>query len=84
MRFPKLEEDLVGKIAVCSIGRVAIITNYGKIEKSDGSSIAGWEGIGFDGKGTWFSTSPVIVAETGDEFRNKLRDRFGGKMSFNG
>ena len=43
-----------------------------------------WCGIGFDGKGTACSSNPCIIAESGQEFHDKLLKRFGGKMSFNG
>jgi len=85
MRIVKIEkraktvEDLNGKVAVCSVGRPAIIVgtkifNFGEA----------YIGIGLDGKGTWASTCPCVVAESGQEFHDKLFDRFGGKMSFNG
>lgn len=85
MRIPDVDENLVGKVGVCSVGRVAIIT--GKTEfapEGKTEPIACWAGIGFDGKGTWASTKPAIVAESGEEFHDRLKNRFGGKMSFNG
>lgn len=72
-------EDLTGKVGVCSVGRPAIIT--GKLELDIGEC---WVGLGLDGKGTWASSSPCIIAESGQEFHDKLYKRFGGKMSFNG
>lgn len=79
MRMPNKDEDLIGKICVCSVGRVAIVV---------GSKVydwgVAWTGLGFDGKGNWASSSPCVVAESGNEFHNKLAKRFGGKMSFNG
>jgi hypothetical protein len=77
--MPDVGEDLVGKVCVCSIGRPAIVT--GQREFDFGLA---WVGLGLDGKGTWASRKPVIIAETGQEFHDKLFDRFGGKMSFNG
>jgi hypothetical protein len=73
------DEDLLGKVAVCSVGRVAIIT--GRKEFEFGFA---WTGLGLDGKGTWASTTPCIVAESGHEFHEKLIERFNGKMSRNG
>ena len=78
MRIAKPEEDVIGKVAVNSIGRVAIIT--GQEEYHWGNA---WIGIGFDGKGTWACRTPCIVAESAEEFRQKLTTRFNGKMSFN-
>jgi len=79
MRMPKGDENLIGKICVCSVGRVAIVTGQKKFKWG-----VSWVGIGFDGKGTWASTKPCVIAESGEEFHDKLFDRFGGKMSFNG
>lgn len=79
MRLPNEGEDLVGKVCVCSVGRPAIVTG----REGFPFGIA-WVGLGLDGKGTWVSTDPCIIAESGREFHDKLMDRFGGKMSFNG
>jgi hypothetical protein len=77
MRLPEENENLIGKVAICSVGRPGIITG----RKTFDFGLA-WVGLGLDGKGTWASTKPCIVAESGQEFRDKLTDRFGGKMSF--
>jgi hypothetical protein len=79
MRMPKEGEDLTGKVCVCSVGRPFIVT--GKAEFAFGES---WVGLGLDGKGTTASTKPCVIAESGQEFHDKLLDRFGGKMSYNG
>ena len=73
MRMPFFGEDLVGKVCVCSIGRPAIVTGRGE-------TIFGkvWTGLGLDGKGTWCSTQPCVIAESGQEFYEKLIQRFGG------
>ena len=87
MRIVKIEsgENLTGKIAVCSTGRVAIITGTKELTiNRTGEKIPVYCGIGFDGKGTWASTQPCVVAEDAEEFRAKLEKRFGGKMSFLG
>lgn len=79
MRMAKKDEELIGKVCVCSVGRVAIVT--GKRVFDFGEC---WVGLGLDGKGTWASTCPCVVAEDGQEFHDRIFDRFGGKMSFNG
>lgn len=81
MRLPRLHEDLTGRVCVCSVGRVGIVTGRKTPEWSNGQEM--WVGIGFDGKGTWASSQPCIVAENAEEFRCRLSERFGGKMSFN-
>jgi len=77
------DEDLAGKICVCSTGRVGIVTGFGHLgDDPDGPEV--WRGIGFDGKGTWASSKPIVVADDPEEFRVKLSSRFGGKMSYLG
>lgn len=78
MRFPGENENLVGKICISSIGRIAIVTGRKKYDWGDA-----WCGLGLDGKGNWCSSNPVITAESGQEFHDMLTKRFKGKMSFN-
>jgi hydroxymethylpyrimidine pyrophosphatase-like HAD family hydrolase len=78
-RIPTPNENLEGKVCVCSTGRTAIVT--GKKTFDFGEA---YVGLGLDGKGTWASTAPVVIAENGTEFHDKLLSRFGGKMSHNG
>ena len=80
--MPDKDESLVGKVCVCSIGRVGVVTSRESPVWAGGAEM--WLGIGFDGKGTWASSNPAVVAESCDEFRQRLTQRFGGKMSFNG
>ena len=79
MRLSTEKEDLTGKICVCSVGRIAIVTGKHKFDFGEA-----WVGLGLDGKGTWASTNPGIIAENGQEFHDKLLARFKGKLSFNG
>ena len=79
MRMPNVGENLVSKVCVCSVGRVAVVTGEREFEFG-----LAWVGLGLDGKGTWASRKPCIVAESAQEFHDRLMDRFGGKMSFNG
>ena len=90
MRLPKEGENLIGKVCVCSIGRVGIVTGRGSFTSAIKSNFGGndkeikcWKGLGLDGKGVWASTNPCIVAELGQEFCERLSERFGGKMSYN-
>lgn len=84
MRMPSETENLIGKVCVCSIGRVAIVTGKGEFQSAADGIIRCWQGLGLDGKGTWASVTPVVVAETGQEFHDKLLKRFNGKMSYHG
>lgn len=82
MRLPEKDEDLIGKVCVCTVGRPFIVTGY----KDDFDFDPGkkcWTGLGLDGKGTACSSSPAVIAESGQEFHDKLLKGFGGKMSFN-
>lgn len=79
IRIPQKDEDITGKVCVCSVGRPFVVT--GKRRFDFGES---WVGLGLDGKGTVASTAPAVIAESAQEFHDKLLDRFGGKMSFNG
>jgi len=79
MRMPHAGENLRGYVCVCSVGRVAIVVGKQMFDFGEA-----WVGLGLDGKGTWASTKPCILAESGIEFHDKLLGRFGGKMSYNG
>jgi len=75
-RIPEKGEDLVGKVCSNSSGRLATV--IGKREFGWGVS---WIGIGFDGKGTWATTEPVVEAESALELHDKLLSRYGGGWS---
>lgn len=79
MRLPATNEDLVGKVCVCTVGRPFIVTGKHAFDWGEA-----WVGLGLDGKGTACSTDPAVIAESGQEFHDKLLKRFGGKMSYNG
>ena len=81
MRMPNEDEDLIGKVCVCSIGRIGLVTGKGNPVWADEKDM--WIGLGFDGKGTWASSNPCIAYENPEEYRQLLSKRFGGKMSFN-
>ncbi len=84
MKMPNKNENLVGKVCVCSVGRVGIVTHMGVFKSTvNDETIPCWKGLGLDGKGVWASTNPCVVAESGQQFVEKLSLRFGGKMSYN-
>ena len=83
-RMPKEGEDLIGKVCVCSVGRPAIVVGKQEKKFGDAPSKTYWIGIGIDGKGTWASGAPAIIADSAQEFHDRLVDRFGGKLSFLG
>lgn len=77
MRFPNTNENLEGKICICSNGRIAVVS--GQQEFDFGKA---WVGIGLDGKGIWASTKPVITAETIEEYRLLLQERYNGRLTY--
>lgn len=79
MRLPLPAEDLVGKVCVCSVGRVAVVVGQKTFDWGQA-----WVGLGLDGKGTWASKEPAIVAESAIEFHDRLVERFDGRMTRNG
>ena len=84
MRMPNEGEDLTGKVCVCTVGRAFIVTGKHTLNvDATGEKVEGWCGLGFDGKGTAFSSDPCVIAESGQEFHDKLSQRFGGKLSYN-
>jgi len=84
MRLPKEGEDLTGKVCVSSCGRAGIVCGEKVIDTETDGSLVMWIGMGFDGKGTWASTQPGIIAESLKEYHDRLYKRFGGKLSHNG
>lgn len=86
MRMPEPNEDLTGKVCVCSVGRAAVVVGKGVLDlpADKGGQIEVWQGIGFDGRGTWASKSPCVIAESMREFHDKLLSRFGGRLGYNG
>lgn len=82
MRLPKENESLMGKVCVCTVGRPFIVTGS-KNDFDFAPGVLFWTGLGLDGKGTACSSSPAVIAESGQEFHDKLVKRFGGKMSYN-
>ena len=85
MRMSKENENLIGKVCVCSVGRPFIVTGRSEItisNKEDNTVLEGWCGLGLDGQGTAFSSDPCVIAESGQEFHDKLMSRFKGKMAY--
>lgn len=69
MRKAKEGEYLVGKVCVCSLGRIAVVTGR---KTYDGEE--SWVGLGLDGKGNWSSRGPHVIAESGQEYYDKLAE----------
>ena len=82
MRIPRDDENLFGKVCVCTVGRPFIVTGS-KDDFDFAPGVKFWIGLGLDGKGTACSATPCVIAESGQEFHDKLVKRFGGKMSYN-
>ena len=82
--MPEKNESLVGKVCVCSVGRVGVVTHHSNLfVERENATIPMWHGVGLDGFGTWASSKPAVVAEDLKEFHDRLMDRFDGRMSRN-
>lgn len=84
MRMPEVNEDLTGKVCICSIGRIFVVSRRKALDFGDGQYVLCWVGVGFDGKGTCASSNPVIAYESVNEYHDTIEERFGGKMSYHG
>jgi hypothetical protein len=80
MRMPNEGEDLTGKVCVCSLGRAAIVTGRKMLPWGES-----WVGLGLDGRGVgkvlWASTNPCVIAESGQEYHDRLESIFRGKAT---
>ncbi len=76
MRVPDTTEHLIGKVCVCSIGRLAIVTG---LEDMPWGTV--WAGVGLDGHGLWCSRSPIVISESIEEYYETLDKikQLGGK-----
>lgn len=63
--------DYAGKVCVCSIGRVGVVTGKKCMNFGDGW-VDMWTGIGFDGKGLWATSSPIVIADTLEEYVSRV------------
>jgi len=84
MRMPEQDEDLTGKVCICSAGRIAVVAGKRTIEVAGGKELDMWFGMGFDGKGTWASSNPAVAFESLTEYHDILVERLNGKLSFLG
>lgn len=66
--------DYVGKVCVCSLGRAGVVTGRKNIDYGNGFKPM-WTGIGFDGRGLWASSSPTVIAETLEEYVQRVACR---------
>lgn len=87
MRFPKKGEDLTGKVCICSAGRIAVVSHQQDLTFSTGDNAdqptACWVGVGFDGRGAWASSAPVVAYKSLADYLRVINERFGGRMSKN-
>lgn len=60
-------EDLIGKVGICSHGRIGVITDFQVLPWGDS-----WVGVGIDGK-EWSSRNPIIIANSVEEYIKKYR-----------
>jgi hypothetical protein len=72
MRIPEENEDLTGKVCVCSIGRLGLVV---------GREDIGWGltyvGLALDTREcrTWASRHPVVIADNPFEYYRRLKPK---------
>ena len=67
-----VEEDLIGKIAICGNDIIGIITGRKTLDHGES-----WIGERLDDGGPWASRNPEIIADSIEEYNNQLLDDFG-------
>lgn len=72
MRFPEYGEDLIGKVCVCSMGRLGLVVCRRVLPWG-----MSWCGVGLDGQGYWTSREPAVIFEDIVYYENALRPRNG-------
>jgi len=63
--------DLVGRIAICSQGRIGVIGGRTTIRYDDGTEAVAWIGIGLFDEAPWSSRNPRVLS---DEAAEAVRD----------
>lgn len=61
-----------GAVAVCSLGRVGVITDKKTITFSNGDTGEMYVGMGLDGKGLWASSDPIKLCDTLKEYTERV------------
>ncbi len=73
-----LAEDLTGKVASCSLGRIGVIYGRGEITFPNGDKGEFWHGFGLDGKGLWATNvkhDVIVIAESLKEYAERVKSR---------
>jgi hypothetical protein len=73
-------ESLVGKVCICSLGRVGVVYGGGPIVFPSGGGGDFWHGFGLDGRGLWATARRegrpvVVIAESLAEYADKVKAR---------
>jgi len=66
---------MLGKVCVCSTGRVGLVVRREKITFTSGEVGEMWCGIGLDGKGLWCTSAerePLILYHSIEEYMDRL------------
>lgn len=61
---------MTGKVAICSLGRLGVIT--GSVKAPWGRT---WVGIGLDGNGLWMSTRPHVISDSLEQYTQLVASR---------
>jgi hypothetical protein len=71
-------EGLTGRVCVCSLGRVGVVTGRTVINFPNGDTRDCWVGMGFDGNGVWATgvdQDIVVLFDTLAEYVDKIKTR---------
>ncbi len=69
-----MPESMIGTIAVCSKGKLGIVT--ARRELPWGLS---WTGVALDGSGLWSSRDPELIASSALRYENLLRGEYDNR-----
>lgn len=71
-------ENLVGKVCVCSTGRLGLVTGREEVTFGNGDRADCWTGIGFDGRGLWATganKAVVVMYDSVADFVARIKAR---------
>ena len=70
---------MIGKVCVCRLGRVGLVTGRKAITFNTGMNagqpVEMWVGIGFDGKGLWCASTPSVLCDSIEEYVGRIEER---------
>ena len=77
-RVAPIGENLIGKVCICSLGRVGIVAMRSTVTFQNGDVAECWTGMGFDGNGLWATSANsdvVVLDETLSAYMERVKNR---------